>query len=65
MLRTMCLSNLEIINLIKKFREMDESYSSNLAVLKLDSLIKAKLNVRAETMQFILNLDSWQKLIKK
>jgi len=33
--------------------------------LKLDSLFKAKLNVRAKTIQFILNLDSWQKSIKK
>jgi hypothetical protein len=32
--------------------------------LKLDSLFKAKLNVRAKTIQFISNLDSWQKLIK-
>ena len=32
--------------------------------LKLDSLFKAKLNVRAKTIQFILNLDSLQKLIK-
>ena len=32
--------------------------------LKLDSLFKAKLNVRAKTIQFLLNLDSWQKLIK-
>jgi len=33
--------------------------------LKLDSLFKAKLKVRAKTIQFVLNLDSWQKLIKK
>jgi len=33
--------------------------------LKLDSLFKAKLNVQANTIQFILNLDSLQKLIKK
>ena len=32
--------------------------------LKLDSLFKARLNVRAKTIQFLLNLDSWQKLIK-
>jgi len=32
--------------------------------LKLDSFFKAKLNVRAKTIQFISNLDSWQKLIK-
>ena len=32
--------------------------------LKLDSLFKAKLNVGAKTIQFILNLGSWQKLIK-
>jgi len=32
--------------------------------LKLDSLFKAKLNVRAKTIQFISNLDSLQKLIK-
>jgi len=32
--------------------------------LRLDSLFKAKLNVRAKTIQFLLNLDSWQKLIK-
>ena len=31
--------------------------------LKLDSLFKAKLNVRAKTIQFILNLDSSQKLM--
>ena len=33
--------------------------------LKLESLFKAKLNVRAKTIQFILNLDSWQKINKK
>ena len=32
--------------------------------LKLDSLFKAEGNVPAKTIQFILNLDSWQKLIK-
>jgi len=32
--------------------------------LKLDSLFKAKLNARAKTIQFTLNLDSLQKLIK-
>jgi len=32
--------------------------------LKSDSLFKAKLNVRAKTIQFISNLDSWQRLIK-
>ena len=31
--------------------------------LKSDSLFKAKLNVRAKTIQFILNFDSWQTLI--
>ena len=33
--------------------------------LKLDGLFKAKGNVPAKTILFILNLDSWQKLIKK
>ena len=32
--------------------------------LKLDGLFKAEGNVPAKTIQFILNLDSWQKLIK-
>ena len=32
--------------------------------LKLDGLFKAKGKVPAKTIQFILNLDSWQKLIK-
>mgnify|MGYP007058631352 FL=1 len=32
--------------------------------LKLDGLFKAKGNVLAKTILFILNLDSWQKLIK-
>ena len=32
--------------------------------LKLDGLFKAKVNVPAKTIQFILNLDSWQKVIK-
>ena len=32
--------------------------------LKLDSLFKAEGNFPAKTIQFILNLDSWQKLIK-
>jgi len=32
--------------------------------LKLDSLFKAKLDVPAKTIPFILNLDSLQKLIK-
>jgi len=32
--------------------------------LKLDSLFEAKLNIRAKTIQFILNLDSLQKLRK-
>ena len=32
--------------------------------LKLDVLFKAEGNVPAKTIQFILNLDSWQKLIK-
>jgi len=32
--------------------------------LKLDGLFKTKGNVPAKTIQFILNLDSWQKLIK-
>jgi len=31
---------------------------------KLDSLFKAKLNVQAKTIQFIINFDSWQKLIE-
>ena len=30
----------------------------------LDGLFKAEANVTAKTIQFILNLDSWQKLIK-
>lgn len=33
--------------------------------LKLDGLFKAEVNVPAKTIQFILNLDSWQKLKKK
>ena len=32
--------------------------------LKLVGLLKAEGNVPAKTIQFILNLDSWQKLIK-
>ena len=32
--------------------------------LKLDGLFKAEVNVPAKSIQFILNLDSWQKLIK-
>ena len=32
--------------------------------LKLDGLFKAEGNAPAKTIQFILNLDSWQKLIK-
>ena len=32
--------------------------------LKLDGLLKAEGDVPAKTIQFILNLDSWQKLIK-
>ena len=32
--------------------------------LKLDGLFKAEVNVPAKTIQFILTLDSWQKLIK-
>ena len=31
---------------------------------KLDGLFKAEGNVPAKTIQFILNLDSWQKLVK-
>ena len=33
--------------------------------LKLDGLCKAEVNVPAKAIQFILNLESWQKLIKK
>jgi len=32
--------------------------------LKLDGLFKAEVNIPAKTIQFILNLDSWQKLTK-
>ena len=32
--------------------------------LKLDLLFKAKGNIPAKTILFILNLDSWQNLIK-
>ena len=32
--------------------------------LKLDGLFKAEVNVQAKTIQFILNLESWQNLIK-
>ena len=32
--------------------------------LKLDGLLKAEVNVTAKTIQFILNLDSCQKLIR-
>ena len=32
--------------------------------LKLDGLFKAEVNFPAKTIQFILTLDSWQKLIK-
>ena len=32
--------------------------------LKLDCLFKAEVNIPATIMQFILNLKSWQKLIK-
>jgi len=31
---------------------------------RLDGLFKAKGNVSAKTILFILNLDSWQKIIK-
>jgi len=33
--------------------------------VKMDSLFKAKLNVRAKTIQFILNLDRLRKINKK
>ena len=33
--------------------------------LKLDGLFKAEVNIPAKIMQFILNLKSWQKIIKK
>ena len=33
--------------------------------LKLDGLFKAEVNVPGKTIQFILNLDSWQKLIAR
>ena len=36
--------------------------TANEIFLKLDGLFK--VNVPAKTIQFILNLDSWQKLIK-
>ena len=39
--------------------------ASNHIFLKLDGLFKAIGNVPAKTVQFIFNLDSWQKLIKK
>ena len=32
--------------------------------LKLDGLFKAEVNVPAKTIQLVLNMDSWQKLIK-
>ena len=32
--------------------------------LKLDGLFKAEVNAQAKTIQFILNLDNCQKLIK-